>query len=135
MAARIQKTTLMRQIDRGEIPAENVIALARAHGVNAIDALVDLGYLLPEEVALAGVPTALGHATNGQILEEIHRRVDPEAVRVLRGGGDPDVITPRFSDETEGRSADQAKQWPPILGRKVAGPSTREESDGRGNLG
>lgn len=93
-AADIQKTTLLRQLERGEISAENVIALARAHDASPADALVETGYLKPGELDGAGVPEALGHATNQQLLDEIHRRVDPEAMRLLRGGSGG--ISPKF---------------------------------------
>lgn len=92
----VTQSTVSRQLARGRLDPELVILLARAYDVNEVDALVETGYVDPEAVALAGIPTALGHATNAQILEEIRLRTDPEAVRLLRGGDDPDVITPRF---------------------------------------
>lgn len=95
-AAGIQKTTLIRQLDRGEISAENVVALARAHNANEIDALIETGYVDPEALAGAGIPQALAQATNRQILDEITQRMDPEAVRMFKGADDAEVITPRF---------------------------------------
>lgn len=90
----IQKTTLMRQLDRGHIPAENVIAIARAYDVNVVDALVATGHLERSETNLVGIAEALGYATNQQLLDEINLRVDPDAVRLFHGDGD--VITPNF---------------------------------------
>lgn len=92
--AGIDRSTISRQLKRGSVSAENVIALARAHGASPADALVETGYLEPGELDGAGVPEALGHATNQQLLDEIHRRVDPEAMRLLRGGGGG--ISPKF---------------------------------------
>ena len=89
-------STISRQLAKGKLDPELVIALARAYDQSPADALVELGYLTAEELDLAGVPAALGYATNAQILDEIRQRTDPDAVRLLRGGGDPDVITPSF---------------------------------------
>lgn len=47
--AHLSKATLFRHIERGETTAENVIAIARAYGVSPVDALVELGFLTPEE--------------------------------------------------------------------------------------
>ncbi|WP_145941711.1 hypothetical protein [Corynebacterium glyciniphilum] len=93
----IQKTTLIRQIDRGTIPSDNVIAIARAYGVNIVDALIATGHLEPTEVEIVGVAQALGHATNAEMLEEMRKRVDPEAVRLFHGGDGE--VTPHFDDE------------------------------------
>ncbi|MGI6797063.1 MULTISPECIES: hypothetical protein [Gordonia] len=54
-------------------------------------------YLEPDELELAGIPQALGHATNQQLLDEIQQRVDPEAARLFRGEGDAVIITPKFA--------------------------------------
>lgn len=90
----IQKTTLIRQIDRGVIPSDNVIAIARAYGVNIVDALITTGHLEPTEVEIIGVAQALGHATNSEMLDEMSKRVDPEAVRLFHGGDGS--IAPQF---------------------------------------
>ena len=87
-ASGIQKTTLIRQLDRGEISAENVISIARAFDQNSADALAETGYLEAREVSNAGVAMALAYATNAQLLAEINQRVDPEAVRTFHGEGD-----------------------------------------------
>ncbi len=93
-AAGIQKTTLIRQLDRGTVSAENVIEIARAYDVSPVDALVTTGHLRADEVKIVGVSIALGHATNHDLLEEVNQRVDPEARRILHGEG----ITPHFVD-------------------------------------
>lgn len=93
--ANIQKTTLIRQLDRGVIPPENVIALARAYKVSIVDALVDTGHINEDEVKIIGVVKALAYATNEQILEEMLSRVDPQATRMFHG--EDGEITPSFS--------------------------------------
>lgn len=95
-ASGIQKTTLMRQLDRGTIPAENVIAIARAHKVNVIDSLIQTGYVREDEVTIIGVAQALGLATNAEILSEMELRVDPTSSRLFHG--EPDDVTPHFDD-------------------------------------
>lgn len=95
--AGIDRSTISRQLKRGMVSAENVIALARAHGHNEIDALIETGYVASEALAGAGIPQALAQATNQQILDEISQRMDPEAVRLFQGDGD--VITPRFGGD------------------------------------
>ena len=47
--AKISHATLLRHANRGETTAENIIAIARAYEVSPVDALVELGFLTPEE--------------------------------------------------------------------------------------
>lgn len=109
--AGIDASTMSRQLKRGAISAENVILLARAHGANAVDALVDHGYLNPSDAAGAGVALALESATNRELLAEVVRRSDPNAKLLLRGGDG--AITPKgkhlkSSNESQPAAADAA---------------------------
>lgn len=73
--AGITPATLFRQLKRGKVSAENVIAIARAYGRRAGDELVATGYLAPEDLEGVGVLPALKSATNKQLLEEIDGRM------------------------------------------------------------
>lgn len=92
----VSPSTISRYVERNNtLSPEHVIKISRAYGASVVDALVDTGHLMEHEADLAGVSTALGHATNEQILDEMMRRVDPQAVRLFQG--DEDTITPNFS--------------------------------------
>lgn len=93
----VPQSTISRQLAKGKLDPELVIAIARAYEVSAIDALVDTDYLKEDDVDIAGVPQALGYATNQQLYEEIMRRVDPDAARLFRPRS---VITPDFTPRT-----------------------------------
>lgn len=93
----VNDSTISRQISRTHtLSPEVVIALCREYGYSPADGLVETGHLEPNEIEGAGVSEALGYATNEQILEEMMRRVDPQAVRLFQG--DEDEITPDFSN-------------------------------------
>ncbi len=131
-------STISRQLARGKLDPELVIALARAYDRNEVDALVETGYVDAEAASRAGVPQALGYATNAQIYGEIMRRVDPDAVRLFRGGGDPDAIgvadAPTHVDDLAARRGRPLNErW---AARNAGAPSEGElrarESDGLG---
>lgn len=81
--AGLAHTTVLRQLAKGGLTADNVIAIAHAYGVKAGDALVETGHITPLDLDGTGVEAALGLATNKQLLNEINKRVDPESVRVF----------------------------------------------------
>lgn len=111
--ARIQRTTLLRQLGRGAISAENVIRLSRAHGKSPVDGLLETGHIDEDEMQFGGIPLALGRATNQQILDEVMQRIeDPDARRLLHGGGItpsatviPIVAPPQVDIDEDGLSA------------------------------
>lgn len=72
----IDQSTITKQLSRGGIRPENVIALARAYGHKAADELVATGYLKRADIEGLGVEEALRRATNGQLLAEIDRRMN-----------------------------------------------------------
>ena len=72
---------------KSRLTADNVIAIAHAYNLKAGDALVKTGHITPLDLDGTGIETALGLATNKQLLNEIDRRVDPESTRVFRGTG------------------------------------------------
>lgn len=93
--AGLSHTTVLRQMNRGGLSSESVIAIARAYKVSIVDALVDTGHINEDEVKIIGVIKALGYATNEQILNEMLSRVDPQATRMFHG--EDGEITPSFS--------------------------------------
>lgn len=107
--AGIDRSTISRQLKRGLVSAENVIALARAYGAPAGQALIDTGYLTARDLEGVGVVAALGRASNQQLLEEIMQRIDPSAVRIFDGGAD--VITPRFGNTNDDEEKVEEQRW------------------------
>ncbi|QDF19675.1 HTH DNA binding protein [Corynebacterium phage Dina] len=100
------QSTITRQLDRGSLRPEMVIALCRAYGRLPAQGLIETGYLRPWEVEGAGIPHALDKATNQQLLDAILRRSDPEATYLFGMGDeqinpDADVLDlPRRTDAT-----------------------------------
>ncbi|CAB0969152.1 DNA-binding protein [Corynebacterium diphtheriae] len=103
--AGVSRATFLRHADKGKTTAEYVIAIARAHNVNEIQALADMGFVEEAAVVEMAIDKALGMATNSKLLEEINKRVDPEARRLFYGDGVPDIIDVR-DDELAARRAD-----------------------------
>ena len=85
-------TTLTRQIDRGSIRPEMVIALCRAYDRSPVQGLVETGYINEYEVQGVDLAIALHDATNEQLLNEIMRRSDPEARYLFGADGDSTVV-------------------------------------------
>ncbi|MGF7120401.1 transcriptional regulator [Rhodococcus sp. BE178] len=73
--AGITPATLFRQLSRGRISAENVIALSRAYGKKAGDELVHTGFLERSDIEGVGIESALRLASSRQMLDEIDRRM------------------------------------------------------------
>lgn len=77
--ADLNHSSLLNHARRGATTAENAIVIARAFNVSPADALVEMGFLEPDEVnaseALA-VREALGRAEWSEIFEEITQRVN-----------------------------------------------------------
>lgn len=86
------QSTISRQLDRGHLRPEMVIALCRAYDRSPVDGLVETGYLFPHEIHGVGVEQALDMATNQQVLALIERRITVDDDRDFRAGGDSNVI-------------------------------------------
>ena len=86
------QTTLQRQIDKGSLSPEMVIALCRAYDRSPVQGLVETGYINEYEVQGVDLAIALHDATNEQLLNEIMRRSDPQARYLFGNDGDPEVI-------------------------------------------
>lgn len=110
-ASGIDRSTISRQLKRGQLSAENVIAICRAFGKSAADGLVETGYLTPGDFEGAGVVEALSKATNQQIVDEISKRL-------ASGMGD------LFNQDAEVVSFPGADEWG--QGEYVADSSSEE---------
>lgn len=84
--AKVSKATFLRHQKKGMTTAEYAIAIARAFDVNEVLALRDLGFITDKAVRNASSVIDLHKVTNQQLLDEVLRRSDPEAVRLF---GDP----------------------------------------------
>lgn len=84
------QSTISRQLGRGYLRPETVIALCRAYGRSPVTGLIETGYLHDYEVNAPAIDIALHNATNQQLLDEIMRRSDPEARTLF--GADDDTI-------------------------------------------
>lgn len=82
----INESTLSRQLSRGTFRPEMVIALCRGYNRSPVTGLIETGYLREWEAEGVGIPFALHNASNQQLLDEIMRRSDPEALYLF---GDP----------------------------------------------
>lgn len=72
-----------------------VVKFARAFHLNVLEALVEAEFITEKEANLKQVTVggpSLTNATNGQILEEILRRSDPQARYLFGGEGDDSVV-------------------------------------------
>ena len=86
------QSTISRQLSRGYLRPETVIALCRAYDRSPVSGLIETGYINDYELHGPDVEVALREATNGQLLDEIMRRSDPEARYLFGNEGDDDVI-------------------------------------------
>ncbi|MGN5992488.1 hypothetical protein ACP6M7_11485 [Corynebacterium striatum] len=86
------QTTISRQLSRGHLSPEMVIALCRAYDRSPVTGLIETGYINDYEVEGVDLAIALHDATNEQLLNEIMRRSDPEARYLFGANGDPEVV-------------------------------------------
>lgn len=74
---------------------EFVVKFARAFHLNVLEALVEAEFITENEANLTEVTVggpALADATNGQLLDEIMRRSDPQARHLFSNEDDEDTI-------------------------------------------
>lgn len=97
-ASGLANPTLLRHADRGYSTADNVIVIARAYGVNIIDALVENDFLKPDETNAERLPTkeAFKRATVSEILEALVEAVN--SAGIMDGNFDKDDITNTSND-------------------------------------
>ena len=81
--ADIAPATMNRQLARNTLSAETVIALARAYGRSPVRALLETGYLLPEETGIPSPDELLQTLSDQQVIADVARRIDSEPAHWL----------------------------------------------------
>lgn len=76
--AGISPATMNRQLARNTLSAETVISLARAYGRSPVRALLETGYLLPEETGMPSAEELLQSLSDQQVIADVARRIDSE---------------------------------------------------------
>lgn len=80
LKAGIIKTTAWRQYNNAlGFSAENVILIARAYHKSPVEALVEFGYIRADEMANGKTVARLHDASNGELLQELARRLKENA--------------------------------------------------------
>lgn len=88
--AKIVPRTFARQVERGEISAENVIAIAVAYNTHPVRALVDTEYLDEEYARTVDPVSAIRMVSEEQLADE--------ALRRMKLGVKTDVLTTDIND-------------------------------------
>ncbi len=91
------QTTISRQLSRGNLSPEMVIALCRAYDRSPVQGLIETEYINDYEVQGPDVAIALEKATNQQLLDEIMKRSDPQARYLFGGDEDTIGLSPQLS--------------------------------------
>lgn len=86
------QSTISRQLSRGYLRPETVIALCRAYDRSPVAGLIETGYIKEWEIHGPDIDIALREATNEQLLDEIMRRSDPQARYLFGNDGGDDAI-------------------------------------------
>ena len=86
------QSTISRQLSRGYLRPETVIALCRAYDRSPVSGLIETEYINDYELQGPDVEVALHEATNEQLLDEIMRRSDPQARYLFGNEGDEDTV-------------------------------------------
>lgn len=72
----VTTSTLNRQLSKGRLSAEVVIAIARGYRESPVEALAATGYLTPDEVTGIAADAAAQLLTDQQLIRELARRID-----------------------------------------------------------
>lgn len=111
MKAGVNQRTLNRQIKRGRLGPEVVVAIAQAYGYDVLDALVIAELITPEQIEAHGIRAALKAASDRELADEVWGRMAEGRGPVEFGGADgPVAPTPlrAVSDEGETLAASSA---------------------------
>ncbi|KKI20583.1 hypothetical protein XM48_07665 [Leucobacter sp. Ag1] len=137
-AADLNHTRVGRQLNGdSELSASVVVAIARAFGIDVLDALVAGGFITADEASRSGARGALHAATDFELAREIMNRaaqgsagsvltepLDADALaaagpkpdrhlKIVMGVGDDAKIPENVEDEWEGRyAAHPNEDWP-----------------------
>lgn len=100
-------STISRQLSRGYLRPETIIALCRAYDRSPITGLIETGYLHNHEIHTPNTEAALRKATNEQLLDEVKRRFTPQAHYPLDNADDssPDEQGETPSTESKHRKS------------------------------
>ena len=72
--AGLVQSTLARQLKAETLTAESVVAVARAYGVDVLDALVKIGLVTEQDIRTHGASVALADLTDIELAAEVVRR-------------------------------------------------------------
>ncbi len=86
------QTTISRQLSRGYLGPEMVIALCRAYDRSPVAGLLETEYIKEWEIHGPDIDVSLREATNQQLLGEIMRRSDPQDRYLFGNDGGHDAI-------------------------------------------
>ena len=75
-AAGLDPSTLTRQMNRGRVPVQTVVAICRAYGADMLAGFVAAGYVTTDEAVRMASGGALRSATDLELAREILRRVE-----------------------------------------------------------
>lgn len=126
--AGVSVATTNRQISRGEISAENVIAISRAYGQSPVEALAQTGYLTQDEAT--GIPreSLADLLTDQELIRALAERVDDtpgawdETFSVVVEDAVSTNVSPIRPGTPGGTGADQSNE-------PVSTPSVRGDDD------
>ena len=119
-------STISRQLERGKLQPETVIALCRAYGRSPVDGLVETGYLTVEDTASkASTSMALRRYSIEERWNSIADEVNGASTRVVVGG------LPRFEEigiDFVGPPIDIPGKDSPPGGGSVDKPASKKEA-------
>ena len=128
--AGMAESTLSRQLSRGSLSPEMVIALCRAYDRSPVQGLIETEYINDYEVQGPDVAIALEKATNQQLLDEIMKRSDPQA-RYLFGGDEETIgLSPQLSVVSDADDMNDGTVRP-FDYSEYAADSSEEETEAR----
>lgn len=126
--AKIVPRTFARQVERGEISAENVIAIAVAYNTHPVRALVDTEYLDEEYARTVDPVSAIRMVSEEQLADE--------ALRRMKLGVKTDVLTNDINEvEARRRSKQQKPVSPPddVMPVSAVADDSPDEDEMRGD--
>ncbi|MDD7587233.1 MAG: hypothetical protein SPK00_07885 [Corynebacterium glucuronolyticum] len=127
----ISKSNITRWKDGARAAPDFVVKVARAYDTNVLKALVEAEFITEEEAGLKEVYIGglrLEDATNGQLLDEILRRSDPEA-RELFGADENTIgLAPEF------RVLENAPNFEELEAKKARAERLLEQHKGAAHL-
>ena len=128
--AGMAESTLSRQLSRGSLSPEMVIALCRAYDRSPVQGLIETEYINDYEVQGPDVAIALEKATNQQLLDEIMKRSDPQARYLFGGDEDTIGLSPQLSVVSDADDMNDGTVRP-FDYSEYAADSSEDETDAR----